>query len=88
MSTVNDTSISNQTSPGLSTPISRSVPFGILTTLIVPSILCYLFIFVQYFRKHMLHKHIHSHIIFIVLVFGFVQVSFTCFYLSLIHSIY
>lgn len=55
--------------------ISRSIPFIILTTLLIPSIICYGFIFVQSIRKGILRKHLSSHVILVVLVCSFLQVN-------------
>lgn len=54
---------------------NRLIPFGIFTALIGPSILCYLFIFIQSIRKRILHKHIRNQIILVVLIFSFLQVK-------------
>ncbi len=58
--------------------IIRSIPFGILTALIIPSFVCYIFIFIQSIRKDILRKHIRSHIILVVLMCSFLQVNLTC----------
>ena len=56
-------------------PIKGSTPFVILITLFVPSVLCYILIFVQAIRKGILKKHIHSHIVLAVLTCSFLQVN-------------
>jgi uncharacterized protein YqhQ len=59
----------------MSMSTARSIPFGIFLALIIPSILCYIFVFIQCIRKGILRKHIRSHTILVVLVCSFLQVS-------------
>ncbi|CAF1194138.1 unnamed protein product [Adineta ricciae] len=73
MSASNSTYISDSIT---SASLSRSIPFGIFTGLIIFSIPCYLFIFVQYIRKGLLQKQVRSHTILAVLICSFLQVSY------------
>ena len=55
--------------------LGRSVLFGLFLALFIPSVLCSVFIFIQFARKRTLYIRISNHIILIVLACSCLQVS-------------
>lgn len=54
--------------------LTHTLPFGIFTALIIPSVPCYIFIFVQYIRKDIFRQNIRSHTLLLVLICSALQV--------------
>jgi hypothetical protein len=65
---------SNTTTSDPTMYFRRSIIFGILTALVGPSILCYLYIFIQFSCKYKLCRKVHRHLVLVILIFSFVQV--------------
>jgi len=59
----------------LDTPLIRSIIFGILLALMIPSIICSLFIFSQFIRSRDLLKRLNNHVVLALLLVSFIQVS-------------
>ena len=57
------------------TALRHSIFFGVLTPTFILSVLCYLYIFVQFIRKPHLYRKTHNHLVLVVLVVSFIQVS-------------
>lgn len=66
---------SNETLYVVSMNNTHLIVFWIFIVIFIPSIFCFCFIFIQIIRKRILKRHIHSHIIFVILVCNFLQVS-------------
>jgi hypothetical protein len=71
MNTIND---SNATGPDSNTYFRPSLLFGILTPIFVLSVLCYLYIFIQFSWKRQLCRNVHNHLVLVILIFSFLQV--------------
>ena len=59
----------------LDTPLNRSIVFGILLTLMIPSIICSLFILYHFARSRELLKRLNNHVILALLTINLIQVS-------------
>ena len=56
--------------------------FGFLSSLFVPSVLCYLFLAVQLTRKRQLCRKVHNQLLLTILAFSFLQVCGPSYYLT------
>jgi hypothetical protein len=59
----------------LDTPLSRSIIFGILLTLMIPSVICSLLILYYFARSPELLKRLNNHVILGLLLISLIQVS-------------
>jgi len=59
----------------LDTPLSRSIIFGILLTLMIPSVICSLFLLYYFVRSPELLKRHNNHVILALLLISLIQVS-------------
>jgi hypothetical protein len=59
----------------LDTPLSRSIIFGILLTLMIPSVVCSLFILYYFARSPELRKRLNNHVVLALLFISLIQVS-------------
>ena len=57
------------------TALRHSIFFAVLTPSFILSVLCYLYIFIQFCQKPHLYRNVHSHLVLIVLIVSFLQVS-------------
>ena len=57
------------------TSLTRSIIFGILVTMMIPSIACSLFILSQFIQSRELLKRLNNHIILALVLINFIQVS-------------
>jgi hypothetical protein len=60
----------------LNLQLSNSIIFIMLVTIMIPSIICSLFIFYHFIRNEALRKRLNNHIILILLSLNFLQVSY------------
>ncbi|CAF3811668.1 unnamed protein product [Adineta steineri] len=71
------------------TPLIHSIIFGILLSMMIPSIVCYLFIFSQFLQYRELLKRINNHIILALLIINFIEVTTELpFTLTVLHTGY
>ncbi len=56
--------------------LSNSIIFIMLITIMIPSIICSLFIFYHFIRYEAIRKRLNNHIIIILLSLNFLQVSY------------
>lgn len=66
---------SNSSSLDASVLASETIMFGVYTALIPPSTACSLYLLVQFARKQALRSSIYNHIIIVLLIHTFLQVS-------------
>ncbi len=66
---------SNDTLSDVQTDNNRLIIFWTYLSVFMVSIICSCFIFIQFIRKRMLKHHIPYHVIFLILVFSFLQVT-------------
>lgn len=59
----------------LDTPLSGSIIFGILLTLMIPSVVCSLFILYYFARSREVLKRIYNHVILALLFINLIQVN-------------
>jgi hypothetical protein len=57
------------------TPMTRSISFGILVTLMIPSVICSVVILYYFARSPELFKRLNNHVILALLIISLIQVS-------------
>lgn len=60
----------------LDTPLSRSIIFGILLALMIPSVICSFFIIYYFVRSPEYLKRLNNHVILALLFISLIQVSY------------
>lgn len=67
-------SLSNNSIAQYERPIHRTIIFSLILTLLIPSYICYLFIFYNYIRLPLVRKSTQNRILLVLLIVFFIQV--------------